>query len=97
MPPAQKEANGLEEEAKFAESKVSMEPAAPAIKVEEGGQVTAAPGEIKKLNEQVSQLRQENIVLKEEILRLKRIVAASDKPHHTLYGNYVDPKNLNKA
>jgi len=85
MPPAQEEANGVEEEAKFAESKVSMEakPAAPAIKVEEGGQVTAAVGEIKKLNEQVSQLRQENIVLKEETLRLKRIAAASDKPHDT--------------
>ena len=29
-----------------------------------GGQMTAAVGEIKKLNEQMSQLRQENIVLK---------------------------------
>ena len=36
----------------------------PCTQVEEGGQVTAAVGEIKKLNEQVSQLRQENIVLK---------------------------------
>ena len=52
----------------------------PCTQVEEGGQVTAAVGEIKKLNEQVSQLRQENIVLKEETLRLKRIAAASDKP-----------------
>ena len=32
--------------------------------VEEPGQMTAAVGEIKKLNEQLSQLRQENIVLK---------------------------------
>jgi len=43
-------------------------------------QVTAAVGEIKKLNEHLSQLRQENIVLKEETLRLKRIAAASEKP-----------------
>merc|ERR1719414_2579302 len=45
--------------------------------------MTAAVGEIKKLNEQLSQLRQENIVLKEETLRLKRIAAASEKPHDT--------------
>jgi hypothetical protein len=34
------------------------------VQVEEPGQMTAAVGEIKKLNEQLSQLRQENIVLK---------------------------------
>jgi len=53
------------------------------IKVEEPGQMNAAVGEIKKLNESLSQLRQENIVLKEETLRLKRIAAASEKPHDT--------------
>ena len=34
------------------------------FKVQEPGQMNAAVGEIKKLNEQLSQLRQENIVLK---------------------------------
>jgi len=53
------------------------------MKVEEPGQMNAAVGEIKKLNESLSQLRQENIVLKEETLRLKRIAAASEKPHDT--------------
>jgi len=46
----------------------------------DGEQITAAVSEIKKLNDQLSQLRQENIVLKEETLRLKRIAAASEKP-----------------
>merc|ERR1719382_767367 len=47
----------------------------------EPDQMSAAVGEIKKLNDQLSQLRQENINLKEETLRLKRIAAASEKPH----------------
>ena len=38
----------------------------------------SAVAEIKKLSEQLSQMRQENIALKEENLRLKRIAAASD-------------------
>jgi len=42
--------------------------------------LNGAVAEIKKLNEHLSQLRQENIVLKEETLRLKRIAAASEKP-----------------
>merc|ERR1711973_424608 len=51
------------------------------VKAETGSeQMTAAVGEIKKLNDQLSQLRQENINLKEETLRLKRIAAASEKP-----------------
>ena len=43
--------------------------------------MSAAVVEIKKLNDSLSQLRQENIMLKEETLRLKRIAAASDKPN----------------
>ena len=43
--------------------------------------MSAAEVKIKKLNDQINQLRQENIVLKEETLRLKRIAAASDNPH----------------
>jgi len=42
--------------------------------------MSEAVTEIKKLNDQLSQLRQENIALKEETLRLKRIAAASEKP-----------------
>ena len=64
--------------------------------------MNSAVAEIKKLSEQLSQMRQENIVLKvgreylnyecfypnhpnpqEETLRLKRIAAASEKPHDT--------------
>merc|ERR1719481_111603 len=66
-----------------AKSSVIAAPMQQAAKAEDQGQMTAAVGEIKKLNEQLSQLRQENIVLKEETLRLKRIAAASDKPHDT--------------
>jgi len=49
------------------------------VKTESSDQMNAAVGEIKKLNDQLSQLRQENINLKEETLRLKRIAAASEK------------------
>jgi len=49
----------------------------------ESDQMSSAVAEVKKLNEQLSSLRQENIVLKEETLRLKRIAAASEKPHDT--------------
>merc|ERR1719330_1555098 len=51
------------------------------VKTESSDQMNAAVGEIKKLNDQLSQLRQENINLKEETLRLKRIAAASEKQH----------------
>jgi len=44
------------------------------------GEMGSAVAEIKKLSEQLSQMRQENIALKEETLRLKRIAAASEKP-----------------
>merc|ERR1712079_717191 len=57
---------------------------APAVKPDPGaGEMNSAVAEIKKLSEQLSQMRQENIVLKEETLRLKRIAAASEKPHDT--------------
>jgi hypothetical protein len=87
--PAGQEVNSSMEEPQYenkyeVKSSVVTAPVTAATKTEEPGQMTAAVGEIKKLNEQLSQLRQENIVLKEETLRLKRIAAASDKPHDTL-------------
>jgi len=87
MPVGQETNNSMEEpqyENKYeAKSSVMSAPMQQAVKAEEPAQMTAAVGEIKKLNEQLSQLRQENIALKEETLRLKRIAAASDKPHDT--------------
>jgi len=56
----------------------------PVVKVEQSGEMnSSADAEIKKLNSQMSQLRQENLALKEETLRLKRIAAASEKPNDT--------------
>jgi len=55
----------------------------PSVKVDNSGEMSSAVAEIKKLNDQLSALRQENIVLKEETLRLKRIAAASEKPQDT--------------
>jgi len=54
---------------------------------EEGDQNVAAVQEIKKLNEAISQLRQENLLLKEETMRLKRIAAASEKPESSSYSS----------
>jgi len=86
MPPALEDGggvNGIKEETPLSSAPEVRQPAPMAMKVEEPGQMNAAVGEIKKLNESLSQLRQENIVLKEETLRLKRIAAASEKPHDT--------------
>lgn len=87
MPVGQEVNNSMEEpqyENKYeTKSSVIAAPMQQVVKPEEPAQMTAAVGEIKKLNEQLSQLRQENIALKEETLRLKRIAAASDKPHDT--------------
>jgi len=84
MPPALEDGvNGIKEEAPLSSAPEVRPPAPIAMMVEEPGQMNAAVGEIKKLNESLSQLRQENIVLKEETLRLKRIAAASEKPHDT--------------
>jgi len=87
MPAGQEqEQNNVEQEPKFAEPAVRVQQATPPAPVaaakptDSPDQMSAAVGEIKKLNDSLSQLRQENIVLKEETLRLKRIAAASDKP-----------------
>lgn len=87
MPAGQEqEQNNVEQEPKFAEPAARVQQATPPVPVaavkptDSSDQMSAAVGEIKKLNDSLSQLRQENIVLKEETLRLKRIAAASDKP-----------------
>merc|ERR1712096_582456 len=76
--PAGQEQNNTEEPFEKSRSQVVATPVA-AVKAETE-QMSATVVEIKKLNDQISQLRQENIVLKEETLRLKRIAAASIKP-----------------
>jgi len=78
--PAGQEQNNTEEP-KFENSRSQVVATPVAAAKAEPDQMSAAVVEIKKLNDQLSQLRQENIVLKEETLRLKRIAAASDKPH----------------
>jgi len=81
-------------EDKFVEEKYNSEPkyesmpaavsSQPSVSAKgESDNLSSAAAEIKKLNDQLSHLRQENIVLKEETLRLKRIAAASEKPHDT--------------
>lgn len=77
--PAGQEENNTEEPKFEARNQAATTPVAP-VKAE-SDQMSAAVVEIKKLNDSLSQLRQENIMLKEETLRLKRIAAASDKPN----------------
>jgi len=85
--PAGQETNNLEEpkfDVKYENNRntAAASPPVPAkMQGDAAEQMSAAQSEVKKLNEQVSQLRQENITLKEETLRLKRIAAASEKPH----------------
>jgi len=90
--PAGQEQNNVEPEQKFDTAARVQQPTASGVTApaaqpkvssesESSDQMATAVTEIKKLNESLSQLRQENIALKEETLRLKRIAAASDKPH----------------
>jgi len=79
MPAGQEQNNTEDPKFDISRNQVSASPVAP-VKAE-SEQMNAAVVEIKKLNESLSQLRQENIMLKEETLRLKRIAAASDKPN----------------
>lgn len=78
MPAGQEQNNTEEPKFENSRSQVTTTPVAP-VKADTE-QMSAAVVEIKKLNDNLSQLRQENIMLKEETLRLKRIAAASDKP-----------------
>merc|ERR1719228_707688 len=74
------ELNNVMEEPKYENTRSVVTQGSPPKATGDGEQMTAAVSEIKKLNDQLSQLRQENIALKEETLRLKRIAAASEKP-----------------
>jgi len=76
MPPVEQNNH---EEPKYENTRNVVAPQSSSPKIGDGD-MGAAVTEIKKLNDQLSQLRQENIVLKEETLRLKRIAAASEKP-----------------
>jgi len=87
MPAGQEQSNGLEQNKNNSLSEPTIRvqqpsPPAPsaATKDDRPEEMTAAVTEIKKLNDHMGQLRQENIMLKEETLRLKRIAAASEKP-----------------
>jgi len=66
---------------------IKTEAKADSFKSGDGDQIAAAVQEIKKLNENLSQLRQENLLLKEETMRLKRIAAASEKPDSSSYSS----------
>jgi len=66
---------------------IKTEAKADSFKSGDGDQIGAAVQEIKKLNENLSQLRQENLLLKEETMRLKRIAAASEKPDSSSYSS----------
>eukprot|EP00088_Acartia_fossae_P003868 TRINITY_DN11661_c0_g4_i1.p1 TRINITY_DN11661_c0_g4~~TRINITY_DN11661_c0_g4_i1.p1 ORF type:complete len:267 (-),score=57.87 TRINITY_DN11661_c0_g4_i1:589-1332(-) len=86
--PAGQEQNNIQENK--SEPAIEVKPAAsqPEIaKSGDGEQMGAAVQEIKKLNENLSQLRQENLILKEETMRLKRIAAASEKPDSSSYSS----------
>ena len=77
--PAGQEQNNTEEPKFEARIQATATPVVP-VKAE-SDQMSAAMVEIRKLNDSLSQLRQETIMLKEETLRLKRIAASSDKPN----------------
>jgi hypothetical protein len=80
--PAQAEQSNETPEGKVESSSPELKAASPIETVNKAGddQMGAAVSEIKKLNENLSQLRQENLLLKEETMRLKRIAAASEIP-----------------
>jgi len=88
MPPGSGEENNVIENKPEAKNNIypDIKPISQPAK-DDGDQAQAAVQEIKKLNEAVSQLRQENLVLKEETMRLKRIAAASEKPESSSYSS----------
>ena len=58
--------------------------------------MNAAVGEIKKLNEQLSQLRQENIVLKVSLSSLQETIVGVLEGLFPLYWNLVDTSSSEK-
>jgi len=83
MPP---EANTEAKNSLYTEHKIHTQAEQPS-KSGDDQQLGGAVQEIKKLNDSMSQLRQENLLLKEETMRLKRIAAASDKPESSSYSS----------
>jgi hypothetical protein len=86
MPANQDQNNVQDQDLKLEPPAMVQQPSSPtpvaSVKVNDSSdQMSAAVGEINNLNDTLSNLKQENIVLKEETLRLKRIAAAIDKPY----------------
>jgi len=86
MPPGAEQNNVIETKPNYA---VDHKPTPQAEQPNKSGddQLNIAVQEIKKLNDAMSQLRQENLLLKEETMRLKRIAAASEKPETSSYSS----------
>ena len=85
MPPALEDQNGIKKEAPASSAPEVKDTAPVAMKAEEPGQMNAAVGEIKKLNESLSQLRQENINLKVSVLI--SLVLREDKKSLVLFSH----------
>jgi len=85
MPPGAEQNNVAEAKHVYADQKPTTQAEQPS----KGGddQLSIAVQEIKKLNDAMSQLRQENLLLKEETMRLKRIAAASEKVESSSYSS----------
>lgn len=87
MPPGAEQNSVTETTGDAPTPEIKTEAKADSFKSGDGDQIGAAVQEIKKLNENLSQLRQENLLLKEETMRLKRIAAASEKPDSSSYSS----------
>lgn len=87
MPPGAEQNNIIEKGDVKASVYPDIKPLVSQLHSAKDGDDVAAVQEIRKLNTDVSQLRQENILLKEETMRLKRIAAASEKPESSSYSS----------
>jgi len=85
MPPGAEQNNVAEAKHVYADHKPTPQAEQPSKAGDD--QLGIAVQEIKKLNDSMSQLRQENLLLKEETMRLKRIAAASEKPESSSYSS----------
>jgi hypothetical protein len=87
LPAGAEQNGGAETNAETLAPEIKTEAKTESTKSGDGDKMGAAVHEIKKLNENLSQLRQENLLLKEETMRLKRIAAASEKPDSSSYSS----------
>jgi len=98
------ETNGAEKIYSEVSASVPTKPSSPKPKVsyatngensasDDTAKLTAAINEIKKLQETASALRQENIQLKEESQRLKRLGAAKEGPGTSSQGSNFNPND----